>query len=82
MSTKVLTQIQSDKIGKALTALAVTLNQMGFPWPDDAQADITAAYAALGEDMPFDFVTRPIGDPNLEGSLPDAQPGEIVGSLQ
>lgn len=73
MATRVLTQPQSNRIAKALTALCVTLNQMGFPWPDDAQADIKAAFGALGEELPFEFVTVPLDAP---------APVEPAGTLQ
>lgn len=63
MTTRVMTQKQVDRVCTALVLMAVTLNQLGFPWPDEAQADIKAAFEAIGEDLPFDFVQRSQDEP-------------------
>lgn len=60
MANRVMTPIQVERVATALTTMAAVLNHIGFPWPDEAKADLTGAYEALGVEMPFGFKVVPI----------------------
>lgn len=66
MPTRVLTSIQSKNVAKCLTALAVTLNELGFPWPAESRSDLERAYEAIGVPMPLKFEVRPAAAPAIE----------------
>lgn len=69
MTTRVLTNPQIERIRRALSALAGTLNQLGFPWPVEAQDDLKAAYEAIGLECPFKWEAR-TPDPVEEAAKP------------
>lgn len=55
MATRVMTPAQIARVMTALNTMAQVLQALEFPWPDEAKADLTRAYEALGEPMPFEF---------------------------